>query len=154
MTTPERFFDDLSLGEVVTTASVTVTREDALAFAKAYDPQPFHLDDAAAERSVFGRLSISGWQTAAYTMRLLVDTGAFRSTGILGIGVDDLRWLAPVYPGDTLVARGEIVQLLADPRGKRRGLAHLQVTVTNQDDVNVLSMRPIMTMIMRPADPA
>ena len=148
----ERFFEDLSIGMSVTTAAITVTREDALDFAHRYDPQPFHLDDAAAERSAFGRLAISGWQTASYAMRLLVDSGEFRSTGILGIGVDELRWLAPVYPNDTLSARGEIVKLVADPRGKRRGLAHLQVTVTNQDGAAVLSMQPIMTMIMRPTD--
>ena len=150
MNTPDRYFNDLAVGETVTTDSITVTREDAIAFASRYDPQPFHLDDEAARQSVFGRLALSGWQTLGYAMRLLVETHVFRATGILGTGVDELRWSAPTYPGDTLTAKSEIIKLVPDPKGKPRGLVTLLVSVFNQDGACVLTFKPTMTMVNRP----
>jgi acyl dehydratase len=150
MTVPDRYFDDLAIGDAIATASITVTREDAIEFARRYDPQPFHLDDEAARKSVFGRLALSGWQTVGYAMRLLVETKVFHATGILGTGVDELRWPAPTYPGDTLTAKSEIITLTPDPKGKPRGLVTLQVSVFNQDGTCVLAFKPTMTMIKRP----
>lgn len=99
---PERFFEDWNVGDSFVTADANVSREECLEFARRYDPQPFHLDDDAADSSVFRGLAASGWLTSAVTMRLVVESGVMRGSGILGTGVDELRWLAPVYPGDNL----------------------------------------------------
>lgn len=92
---PERYFDEGSVGDIFVTGEMTLTREECLEFARRYDPQPFHVNDAAGEASIFGGLAASGWLTGAATMRLIVDSGVMRGPGILGAGVDDLRWLAP-----------------------------------------------------------
>jgi len=102
-------FEDLSVGDTETFGSYTVTREEIIGFAEQYDPQPFHVDPEAAEQSPFGGLVASGWHTASMTMRMLV-IGLLQEADTRGaLGVDELRWLAPVEPGDTLTARTEVV---------------------------------------------
>ncbi len=115
------FLEDFSVGETFETQPYTITADESFAFARAYDPQPFHLDAAAAKRAIFGELTCSGWHTAAVTMRLVVESGVMRETGIIGTGIDELRWLAPVKPGDSLHVRGEIVEKLPlkAPAGSR-----------------------------------
>jgi acyl dehydratase len=107
----ERCLDDFSVGDTFDSGTVTVPADQIVAFAREFDPQPFHLgDDDAARGSVFGGLAASGWHTAAVTMRLLV-TGALRPAGgIVGAGADELRWSRPVRPGDTLRARSEVLE--------------------------------------------
>ena len=134
----ERFFDDWNVGDRLETGSIVVTRESALAFAREYDPQRFHLDDEFAKDSFFGKLACSGWQTAAYAMRLIVESGIFAGTGGVGLGVDELRWLRPVYPGDTLRATAECAATRAST-GKPSGIVRFKVVTHNQDDVAVLS---------------
>ncbi|MBD5655293.1 MAG: MaoC family dehydratase [Candidatus Eremiobacteraeota bacterium] len=134
----ERFFDDWNVGDRLETGSIEVTRESALAFAREYDPQRFHLDDAFAERSFFGRLASSGWQTAGYAMRLVVESGVFAGEGGIGLGVDELRWLKPVYPGDTLRAFGECVGTRASA-GKPSGIVRFKITTRNQDGADVMT---------------
>ncbi|MDQ2864709.1 MAG: hypothetical protein M3R51_00640 [Candidatus Eremiobacteraeota bacterium] len=95
MIPPLRYFDDFTIGEKFETAPATLSESDTIAFAERYDPQPFHLDAGAARESVFRDLTASGWQTAAMTMRSVVDTGILRATGIIGTGIDELRWFAP-----------------------------------------------------------
>ena len=96
------YWEDLSVGEVRDLGTVTPTREEIIAFASQFDPQPFHLDDAAAQQSVFGALCASGWHTCGMAMRLMV-TNFLCTTASLGSpGLENLRWLKPVYPGDTL----------------------------------------------------
>jgi len=133
------FLDDFAVGERFETAALTVSAEDGFAFARAYDPQPFHLDADAAARSIFGELTISGWHTTALTMRLVVESGVMRETGIIGSGIDDLRWLAPVKPGDTLRVRGEIVERVRSQRRPGRGTLRVRLETLNQHDVVVLS---------------
>jgi acyl dehydratase len=147
---PLRFFEDFKVGDRFVSAQATLTREECLAFARSYDPQPFHLDDAAAESSMFGRLSASGWQTAAVTMRLIVESGFLRGTGVLGTGIDELRWLAPVYPGDTLRVESEIVELVPDAREKPRGRMRIRVDVYNQENVRVMSHVANLTVGYKP----
>ena len=89
----------------------TVSREDIKRFASEFDPQPFHLDEAAAEKTAFKGLAASGWHTASVTMRLALQTRAFGPHPMLGMGVEDLRWIRPVRPGDTLHLEGEVVEL-------------------------------------------
>jgi acyl dehydratase len=128
-----------------------VTREATLAFAAQFDPQPFHLDDAAAQASLFGRLSASGWHTCAMTMRLMCD-GYLNDAASLGSpGIENLRWLRPVYPGDTLQARMEVVE--ARPMNSRPtvGLVRSRWRVTNQDGDDVMTMEGWGMFARRPS---
>ncbi|MHB8147673.1 MAG: MaoC family dehydratase [Vulcanimicrobiaceae bacterium] len=143
----ERYFEDFTIGETFESAAHTISLDESLAFARAYDPQPFHLDAEAAQASIFKRLVSSGWQTAAVTMRLVVESGVLRATGIIGTGIDDLRWLAPVVPGDTLRIHGEIVEKQPWPGNKRRGILRVRLLTRNQDDVVVMSQ--IANLVLR-----
>ncbi len=145
-----RYFEDWTVGERVETASLTVTRESVIAFAREYDPQPFHLDDAAAATSFFGRIAASGWQTASYSMRLVVESGAFGVDGGIGLGVDDLRWLRPVYPGDTLRVVCECTGKRASPE-KPSGVIHFHNVTYNGDDAIVLTYVSIALVTKRTA---
>lgn len=147
---PERFFDEWKLGDAFVTGDHTLTREECLDFARRYDPQPFHLDDAAAQASIFGGLAASGWLTAAITMRLIVDSGVMRGPGILGAGIDDLRWLAPVCPGDTLHVEGEVIALISDPGGKRFGRMRVRLITFNQRGERVMNQIANLSAMMRP----
>src|SRR5215213_5065008 len=105
------YFEDLKIGAETKFGSYEVTREEVIEFATKYDPQPFHLSDEAAAKTHFGRLAASGWHTAAMTMaviaRRVVDQ---KQAGLGSPGIDELRWLKPVYPGDRLTVRGSIVE--------------------------------------------
>src|ERR1700733_1679322 len=103
------WFADLRLGMKFRSEAAAVSKEDILRFAAEFDPQPFHLDEAAAEKTVFKGLAASGWHTAAIAMNLAVQTRPFGPHPLLGAGVDDLRWMKPVRPGDTLRLEGEVV---------------------------------------------
>jgi acyl dehydratase len=108
-----------------------------ISFAGQFDPQPYHLDDEAARKSVFGGLAASGLHTAALTMRLLVD-GEFRPAhGILGVGVDELRWPRPVRPGDDLYAETEVLEVRPSKSQADRGLIKVRTTTFNQDGEQV-----------------
>src|SRR6185437_7762878 len=102
------WFDDLVLGMRFMSPEKLVTREDIKRFASEFDPQPYHLDVTAVERSALRGLAVSGWHTAAIAMRLLVETRPFGPHPLLGLGVDALRWIAPVRPGDVIHMEGEV----------------------------------------------
>ena len=105
------WFDDLVLGMRFKSPEKQVTREEIKRFASEFDPQPYHLDETAAEQTPLKGLAASGWHTAAIAMRLAVEVRPFGPHPLLGIGVDDLRWLAPVRPGDVIHLEGEVVEL-------------------------------------------
>ena len=134
------WFDDLAVGTVSHFGAHAVTREAVLAFAAAFDPQPFHLsDEAAAANPIFGRLAASGWHTAAMTMRMMVDHWQSRGGTSLGSpGVDELRFLKPVYPGDTLSVQSEILTARPLSRGDR-GVTTGRNTTLNQHGEAVLT---------------
>ncbi|MBV8432740.1 MAG: acyl dehydratase [Candidatus Eremiobacteraeota bacterium] len=134
-----RYLSDFTVGDAFESAGYTITDEEALVFARAYDPQPFHLYAGEAARSFFHELVISGWQTAAITMRLVVDTGVLRETGVIGTGIDELRWLAPVKPGDTLRVRGEVIGSAPWPGNGKRGTLRVRLHTVNQAGVVVMS---------------
>nr|WP_321361707.1 MaoC family dehydratase [uncultured Hyphomonas sp.] len=149
-----RYYEDLVIG-TLTKSELTykVTREEVIAFAGKYDPQPFHLDDDAAAKTHFGRLSASGWHTAAMTMRMMVEGWSTQEpTAALGSpGVDELRWRKPVYPGDTLRVESKLT-------GKRRmksrpdmGLTKTEQTVYNQDNEIVMTM--VSNALVKVRDP-
>ena len=120
-----RRFADFQPGQTFRSAALTVTVEDIKSFAHAFDPQPFHLDDAAADAGPFKGLAASGWHTAALTMRLMVQGGLPIAGGIVGAGVDELRWLRPVRPGDTLHVESEVLEVI--PSASRPGQGRIRV---------------------------
>lgn len=106
-----KFFDDLSVGDGIETGGTTLTESAIIDFALAHDPQPFHANKAAATESIFGGIIASGFQTAALTFRLFRDTGVLTGTNLGGHGMDEVRWLAPVFPADTLHALVSVEEL-------------------------------------------
>lgn len=134
------YWEDFPVGNVREFGAYEVTREAVLAFASQFDPQPFHLDDEAAKASLFGALSASGWHTCAMAMRMMCDDYLLESSSLGSPGLDQVRWLKPVFPGDTLSVRLTVLE--ARPMGSRPhvGLVQSQWEVMNQDRVVVLSM--------------
>ena len=134
----ERYLEDFSVGQTFGSGRRRVDGERALAFAAEFDPQPFHLDEAAARRSIFGGLTVSGWYTAAATMRLLVESELKPAGGIVGAGLDELRWLRPVRPGDELHAECEVIEVRPSKSRPEQGLIKLRTTTLNQHDNPVM----------------
>jgi acyl dehydratase len=146
------WFEDLEVGAETYFGSYEVTREEVIEFARKYDPQPFHLSDEAAAKTHFGRLAASGWHTCAMAMaaiaRHVVET---EQAGLGSPGVDELRWLKPVYPGDTLHVRSTIVEVRPSRSKPDIGSFRSATTVSNQDGVPVLTFISIVLMRRRPA---
>ena len=132
------YYEDLTVGQTAAFGTYEVTSDEIRAFARKYDPQPFHTDDAAAADSMFGGLVASGWHTASMTMRLLVDNYLTDSGALGALGVDNLRWPRPVEPGDELSVSTEIVG--KDPFDDERGRVATEITTTADDGEVVLSM--------------
>jgi acyl dehydratase len=127
----ERYFDDLKLGDTFQSETCEVPGKDIIEFAEKFDPQKFHLNPKAAERSIFKGLVASGWHTAAITMRLFVR--ALNVTeGAIGLGVDELRWPNAVHPGDVLQVETEIVDLRESKSRPKHGIIRLRNVTTNQ----------------------
>ena len=134
------YWEDLQPGSVRELGSVTPSSEDIKDFAEQFDPQPFHLDELAGRRSIFGNLCASGWHTCAMAMRLTVDNFLNESSSMGSPGLESLRWLKPVYPGDTLTLR----HVILESRGMRRrpdiGLVRSAWEMFNQNGEKVLHM--------------
>jgi acyl dehydratase len=143
------WFDDLALGMHFKSAGKQVTREDIKRFASEFDPQPYHLDETAAERTPLKGLAASGWHTAAIAMRLAVEVRPFGPHPLLGLGVDDLRWLAPVRPGDVIHIEGEVVELTPS-KTKPQGVVRVKWTAFNQHGDSVYTFNPIAVVPCRP----
>ncbi len=135
-----RYFDDFVVGEVIDLGSVEVTEAAILDFAEQYDPQPFHVDPEAAAESPFGGLIASGWHTCAMYMRLLCDGLLTGSSSQGASGIEELRWLAPVRPGDRLRARYTVVDATRSATKPNRGTVIFLSEMVNQEDVVALSM--------------
>lgn len=150
-----QYFEDLEVGAETYFGSYDVTREEVLEFAGKYDPQAFHLSDEAAARTHFGRLAASGWHTCAMTMAVLVRGMTKNSQAGLGSpGVDELRWLKPVYPGDTLHVHGKLIEKTPSRSKPDIGSFRTETTVTNQDGVPVMRYTSIVLIRRRPAEQA
>jgi acyl dehydratase len=146
------YFEDLEVGSESDFGSYQVTREEVLEFASKYDPQPFHLSDEEAAKTHFGRIAASGWHTAAMVMAVIArKVVGERQAGLGSPGIDELRWLKPVYPGDTLHVRGKIVAKRESRSKPDIGSFRTETTVTNQDGVPVMTFTSIVLMRRRPA---
>jgi acyl dehydratase len=146
------YFEDLQIGVEREFGHYDVTREEVLEFARKYDPQPFHLSDEAAAKTHFGRLAASGWHTTAMTMAVIVRYHRDQPQAGLGSpGIDELRWLKPVYPGDRLTVRGTILDKTPSRSKPDLGSFRTQTSVTNQDGVEVLRFTSIVLIRRRPA---
>ena len=145
-----RYLEDLSPGQIFNTGHKRVDKEEILAFARQFDPQPFHTDEAAARNSPFQGLAASGWHTAAMTMRLMLD-GEFKPAGgILGVGFDDLSWPRPVRPGDELHAKSEVLEVRPSKSRPDRGTIKLRTTTFNQNDEPVMIFTGNLLVPRRP----
>jgi len=149
------YFEDLQEGAETDFGTYAVTREEVLEFARKYDPQPFHLSDEAAAKTHFGRLSASGWHTAAMTMAVIArKVVAEEQAGLGSPGIDELRWLKPVYPGDTLHVRGRIIDKTPSRSKPDLGSFRTETIVTNQDNVPVMRFTSIVLIRRRPPEGA
>ena len=137
------YFEDLKVGDTFGTSSHTVTAEEIVAFARQYDPQSFHTDAAAAKTSLFGQLVASGWHTAAVSMSLMVRGEMNLDGGVIGRGVDQLRWPRPTLPGDTLRVVMTVLEMDPKPSRTGRGRVHLSCRTLNQ------AGEPVQEMIAR-----
>ena len=134
-----QYWEDLSIGQVFQTGTITIDAEEIIAYATQFDPQPYHLDPAVAEKSIFGGHCASGWQVCALMMRLLADTLNKECIPSVGSsGVETLRWLKPVFANDTLHATIEIVNHRNAESQHRYGLVGCAIDVKNQHDKSVI----------------
>lgn len=146
-----KYLEDLAVGQRAAFGSYHVTREEVIEFASKYDAQPFHLSDEAAAKTHFGGIAASGWHTCAMTMAMLVEQlDVDPQAGLGSPGVDELRWLKPVYPGDTLRVETEIVEVRPSRSKPDMGSFTSNVTVFNQHGAPVLRFTSIVLMRRRP----
>lgn len=131
--TGELYLEDLEVGQRLQAGEIRIAAEDIIRFARDNDPQYFHLDPEAAKSSMFGGLVASGWQTAALSMRLLIERGAPFAGGVIGAG-GELAWLRPVRPGDVLRIESEVLKITLSRTHPERGIAVVRTTTYNQRD--------------------
>lgn len=148
------YFEDIAIGDSIAFGPLTLTRDEVVAFAGEFDPQPFHLSDEAAAATHFGTLSASGWHTTALFMKMFVramqEEPGRQAASLGAMGIDELRWLKPVRPGDTLRGTSEVIEKTPSTRRPEMGIVKNRVTLFNQNDQAVLSMIPIAMWRTRP----
>lgn len=151
-TTPvdRRYFEDYVTGSVHEFGTIAVDEADVIAFGRRYDPQPFHTDPEAAKRSPFGGVIASGWHTAGLMMRLVVEHYLSHVASLASPGVDELRWLLPVRPGDTLSVRATVLDVRRSRSKPDRGIVHTQFEVLNQRGEVVMSVKAMNILETRP----
>jgi acyl dehydratase len=146
-----RYFEDYAVGATNECGSVSVDQASIVAFAKEFDPQPFHADPEAAAAGPFGGLIASGWHTAALVMRLLVDNYLSAEASLGSPGLDEIRWPYPVRPGDTLRVRATVVESRRSLSKPDRGIIKTMVEAVNQDGRTVMRATAINFLLVRPA---
>lgn len=135
-----RFFDDFKPGDSFTSTGGSLSEAEIMEFASKYDPQPFHIDKAAAKKSIFGGLIASGFQTIGFSFRQIWDTGVFGDANLGGHGIDEVRWMKPVFPGETLTVTATIEQLIPWKSRSDRGTAKVRYVARNARGEKVFSM--------------
>jgi acyl dehydratase len=146
------YLEDFAVGQVFDSGRLRVDKEAIMAFAAQFDPQPYHLDEEAARKSVFGGLAASGWHTAALTMRLLVESEFRPAGGILGVGFEELSWPRPVRPGDELRTKSEVLDVRPSKSRPDRGLIRVRTTTFNQNGEAVQIYTGNLLVPRRPTD--
>lgn len=148
------WFEDVSVGDRMDFGPLTISREEIIAFASEYDFQPFHLSDQAAAQTHFGSLSASGWHTTALFMKMMLTElqkrPGLQESSLGAMGIDELRWLRPVRPGDTLRGVSEVIATKSSRSRPEMGVVTSLVTLFNQNDEPVLTMKPITLIRTRP----
>ena len=148
-----QYFEDIEVGRTASFGSYAVTREEVMDFAAKYDPQPFHLSDEAAAQTHFGRLSASGWHTCAMVMSMVVaNLKENQQAGLGSPGIDELKWVKPVYPGDTLRCETEILEKRMSASRPEMGIFKSRMRVFNQYDVMVMTFVSNGLVATRPTD--
>jgi len=137
----ERYFEDYAVGEIIEFGEHLVTEDEIVEFARRYDPQPFHVDAAAASASLYGGIIASGWMTAAVLMRMLVDHFISPLSSMGSPGVDEIRWLRPVRPGDRLRARVTVLDARRSQSKPDRGVLQILQEAINQDGETVMTIK-------------
>ena len=145
------YLDDLRVGQRFTSGTHVIDAAQIVAYARQFDPQPFHLDDQAARDSIFLGLAASGWHTAAMTMRLLVESEIKPAGGIVGAGFDEFRWPRPVRPGDELRLESEVLDVRPSKSRPDQGLIKVRATTLNQDDHPVQILIANLVVPRRPS---
>ncbi len=146
----ERYFDDFDIGDKFTSKGITVSEAAILDFALAYDPQPFHLDVQAAAESPYGGLIASGFQTLALGFRAFYDANVINACSMGSPGMDELRWLRPVRPGDTLRTEAQVTEKRPSESKPDRGILRMAYEILNQDDEVVMTFSTIHIFARRP----
>jgi acyl dehydratase len=136
-----RYWEDFHVDDVEEIGPVTVSQEEIVDFAMRFDPQPFHIDPEAAGRSAFGGLVASGWHTTALFMGMFVRAVLLDAASLGSPGIDEIRWTAPVRPGDTLTGRSTVTEVRPSSKDPRRGTVFTTAELFNQEGVLVLRMR-------------
>jgi acyl dehydratase len=143
------YLEDLHVGQRFVSGTYQISEDQIKAFAQEFDPQPFHLDEAAAQATVFAGLAASGWHTAAIAMRLLVTSGLPLANGIIGLG-GDLAWPKPTRPGDTLHVESEVLEIVPSRSKPNQALVKVQSTTLNQDGEAVHRFTSKVLVFKRP----
>jgi len=128
-----RYFEDFAVGQTFGSGRLVLDEERIKSFAAEFDPQPFHLDDDAAKRTIFRGLAASGWHTAAATMRLLVEGEMKPAGGVVGAGFEEFRWPRPVRPGDELTVKSEVLEVRPSKSRREQGVIKTRTTTLNQN---------------------
>ncbi len=150
MSTQEaRYFEDYHVGDVYDVGTISMSEAEMIDFAKKYDPQDFHIDPAKAAAGPYGGLIASGWQTAAAVMRPLVDSFLHSASSLGSPGIDELRWLASVRPGDMLSVRATVVDARRSKSKPDRGILRTHIEVANQDSVLVMTLNAVNMVTCR-----
>ena len=147
----KRYLEDFAVGQTFASGRLSVDAARITSFAREFDPQPFHLDEAAARGTIFHGLAASGWHTAALTMRLLVESEFRPAGGILGMGFDEFRWPRPVRPGDELHLVCEVLEVRPSKSRPEQGLLKMRTTTFNQNDEPVQILVGNLVVPRRPA---
>jgi acyl dehydratase len=150
-TPPVRHFEDYPEGAVFELGSIKVQPDELRSFAQRYDPQPFHVDAQAAAASPYGGIIASGWHTGSLTMRLLATQFLSPASSLGSPGIDELRWLAPVRPGDELWVRVTVQSARRSASNPQRGVVISRIETRNQDGELVMSMKAVNLLRCRPA---
>jgi acyl dehydratase len=145
------YLEDFAAGQLYRSGTLTVTEAEIHEFAARYDPQPFHLDDAAARGTLFGGLAASGWHTAAMTMRLIVESEFRPAGGVIGGRMEEVQWPRPVRPGDVLRVETEVLEVRPSRSKPDQGMLRVRCTTLNQQDQPVQVIVPNLVVPRRPS---